>query len=294
MSEGIKDALGLFKKVAFHKGLPTVRDVPVLIRALSFREAAVREEAHRSLVWLAGRDLGREPRPWLAWWKRRAEEVRQEESVRKLFLHLKRCLLTGSWDAIRGRLSARLQREHSAESVRHCLEDSARALRAVYREARIQAVRIKGPTGMIDVDWGGYGFEFRRLPVVCENGSWKFDRLPWDSGAVRQSPRPVRANKLPIRWFRRRRSVFASRFSWLLLMLSLMLLVAVAFVTKIKPSLMLPEWSSPFAKAAFLSCLILPLPAVFLYTMTAGRIRTSRELREEIRRDGLYRSRDRR
>jgi hypothetical protein len=86
--------------------------------------------------------------------------------------------------------------------------------------------------------------------------------------------------------------VFASRFSWSLLLLSLIFLVAVAIVMRIQPSLMLPEWSSPYAKMVFLACLILPLPAVFLYTMTVGRIRTSRELHEEIRRDGPYRSRN--
>jgi hypothetical protein len=80
IDKGLEAALGTFRKFGAHRGLPGAGDVPMLIKALGMTNAAVAEEAHRSLVWLSGEDLGWDPEDWRAWWQANGDAITGEHA----------------------------------------------------------------------------------------------------------------------------------------------------------------------------------------------------------------------
>jgi len=213
LAKGLKEAFGHWGKVGFHKGLPTVKDIPVLIKALALNGPGIADEAHSALVWLSGGDLGRDPAAWSAWWKTYGAELARREAdenaARDLFLNVKRDILTGRWDAVGRALSARLRARARPDELERFLVGSAALLRKVYRAARVKELRLDGDSGTLVIDWGKSGFEFTEIALVREGGAWKFARAPWGRRVVRQAQAEVRTNGIPLR-ARYREPVFGS------------------------------------------------------------------------------------
>lgn len=203
LAKGLKEAFSHWGKVGFHKGLPTVKDIPLLIKALSLNGPGIADEAHSALVWLSGGDLGREARAWSAWWKTYGAELARreadEKAARDLFLNVKRDILTGRWDAVGRALSAKLRGRARPDELQKFLVGSAALLRKVYRDARVRELRLDGDSGTLAVDWGKSGFEFTETEIVRQAGAWKFARAPWGRRVVRQAQAEVKTNGIPLR-----------------------------------------------------------------------------------------------
>jgi hypothetical protein len=175
------------------KGPPTVRKAPLLIKALSLVEPGVADDAHASLVALAGRDLGRRPGPWGQWWKREGPALLEREGLerkaRDLFARTRNAVAGGHWEEIFSSLSFRVRRTVGPEAVEAHLVKHAALLRRAYRDASAAGVRMDGERCHLSVDWGETGFKLRDFPLVLEAGEWRFDRLPWDWRVVENSER---------------------------------------------------------------------------------------------------------
>ncbi len=217
LAKGMKEALGLWGKVGFHKGLPTVKDIPLIIKALSVHQQGVADEAHKTLVGLSGQNLGREPGAWEAWWEEHKNVLSRQEAAEKaaegLFSGLQRDILTGRWETPHGMLSKELRNDVPLEDLRRNMMDSARILRTAYRDARIKDLRLGEGRGTLVVDWGASGFDFWEIGLVREGEGWKFNRLPWGTSLVDRAPEPVATYELPPKR-RRRRAAFRSGAFW--------------------------------------------------------------------------------
>jgi hypothetical protein len=294
LAKGMREALETLKKFGPHKGLPTVRDVPVLIRALSMRSRGpVAEEAHAALVWLAGKDLGREAPAWQEWWEREgAALVRREDqaaAARRAFLEVKRAVLTGRWNEIHAALRAELRRELSPVELSRQTICTTPALRGVYRDASVREVILDEEAGRLVVDWGGLGFDFEEIGLVREEDGWKLGRVPWSEKLVRRrvevtaTPLCERPESFPARHSAGRRPSGAATlprrrrrfrlFGRGLLGDALVVLLCLA-----------PLGLCYFWPPLLLVLLVAAVPAVLFWVLIFGRLRSSREILAEVHR----------
>jgi hypothetical protein len=291
LAQGMKEALDTFKKFGPHKGLPTLGDVPVIIRAMTVRkDAAVAEEAHAALVWLAGRDLGRDPAAWKQWWACEGQEILSREAavdeVRELFLGVKRAVLVGDWKAIHASLSAGLRGKYSPGDLSRRTICTSPALRGVYRDTTVRKVELDGGTGRIDVDWGRLGFQAESVPVRREDGEWRLACLPWSDKLVKREapvtnvrpadrpesrfPEPRAGRPAAPRRARRRRSRLFGRglLSDVLIVLLFLLPLGLCYFW---PVVLIVHFAALF-------------PAVLFWVLIFGRMKTPREIRQGLQR----------
>jgi len=192
MGAALQQALGAFGKTGPHRGTPTIRDLPLVIKALSFKDRAVAEEAHGVLVALCGQDLGYDPQPWQEWWQQRGQEMirleAQSKEAEEFFLKFKRDILTGQWERAGRSIAEEAMEEASLEGggqLASRMRDSATALRKVYRDAKVSGVRLE-PVGQatLEIEWGQLGFSFNEIPLLYGENGWEFARMPWDPDAL--------------------------------------------------------------------------------------------------------------
>ncbi len=188
MGGALQQALKAAGPTGLHQGSPTIRDLPLVIKALGFEDRSVAEEAHLVLVALCGQDLGREPGPWQEWWSERGQEMIRHEAeskaAKELFLKFARDVLTGQWERAAASLSidaAETVSRAEAGPLAAQLRESATALRRVYRDAKVSDVRLALPDqATLSVEWGELGFTFAEVLLVREEDGWKFAQAPWD------------------------------------------------------------------------------------------------------------------
>jgi hypothetical protein len=308
LAKGLKEAFGTFGKIGFHKGLPSVKDIPVIIKALAVREPGVADEAHSALVWLTGIDCGRDQRAWHDWWREHGPEMARREAERKaaedLFLELKRDVLTGRWNRVHATLCAGLRSRIGGDELEGFMRRSAAVLRGVYRDAKPAGVKVKGSEARVTIDWGEVGFDFREIGLVREDGGWRFGRLPWGKKAVRQ-PRKVEtwrpAERPTLPFVKRTRSaapaapsapgahaeqyIARGRRRHLNEVATRVAIIFVAIgglwglyhlCTWSETAMVICAW---VGIAALFGC----VPLALLYCMLFGRLRGSREIREDMR-----------
>jgi hypothetical protein len=198
VARGMKEAFNSFGKFGFNKSLPSVKDIPLIIKALSVGDSEVAGEAHSALAWLTGVDLGHQPQAWLDWWRKNGPQLARRERLRKevtdLFLEIKSDILTGRWECVHAQLSSDLRKKYSTAKLSGFLSKSAVGLRKVYRDARVAEIWDTATEAILNIDWGKLGFGFHEISLVLEEGQWRFARLPWGK-TIRKQPRMIRTWK---------------------------------------------------------------------------------------------------
>lgn len=175
---------------------PSFADIPLLVNALAIHDGGIRAEAHAALTALSGVDLGLEAARWRAWWEENREAFlaheAEERAARELFATLRRDILTADWRGVRRSLARPVREAHDPDALEDALERSKRALREVYRDARVTGLRLGAREGALTVDWGKIVFEVDQLPLAREPDGWRFARLPWGARAEHRTKPTVR------------------------------------------------------------------------------------------------------
>jgi len=116
--------------------------------------------------------------------RRRVELGLEEEAVAAAFVALKRVLLQGRWGDVSGLLSARIQGRATRGELVEVLRSRAGMLRKAYRDAGVVDVEVVGDSSRLTLDWGRLGFARCEMRLVREQGSWRFDRVPWGDSLI--------------------------------------------------------------------------------------------------------------
>lgn len=182
-------------EVRVHRAKPSVGDIPLLIRALSFHDLDVVKDAQKALCAVSGMNYGLDAMRWESWWNANQEDFMkhhaEEQAARALFFETKHDILTGHWEELHERLARELREEFPLALFVRNVKRVSRPLRRVYRDACATDTWVEKNEGVIVVDWGQIVFEINEFPVVREPDGWKFARLPWSRRIRRRSKQPA-------------------------------------------------------------------------------------------------------
>jgi len=194
--------------VRVRMGKPVVKDIPLLIRALSIRDDYTRSQAHMWLVKLAGADHGTEAAGWSDWWQRERPGLLRHEADETaagvLFARLRDAVMRGRWGTAVECLTPGARAGLTSREFVSNMVDRRQDLRAAFRDARVAEARVAGDRGGLRVQWGEVGFGVKELPLVRELGRWYFDALPWSGPLVECSTRDGVHTRAPVRRSKRK------------------------------------------------------------------------------------------
>ncbi len=134
-----------------------------------------------------------------------------------LFKGLRGIVISGRWEDVYAMFSVWLRGRVTPERLARHLERNAAPLRKAYRDASVERVTMKGSGAQLEINWGRAGYALPDLKLVHEDGSWRFDAVPWGTEVISRTAgtREGEASKYlaatgASRWGRRR----AGRLTW--------------------------------------------------------------------------------
>jgi len=263
--------LGIGKSlVRVRMGKPVVKDIPLLIRALSIRDDYTRSQAHMWLVKLAGADHGTEAAGWSEWWQRERPGLLRHEADETatgvLFARLRDAVMRGRWGTAVECLSPGARAGLTSRELVRNLVDRRQELRAAFRDAKVSEARVAGEGGGLSVQWGEVGFDQTQLPLVRELGRWYFDALPWSGPLVECSTPDGVHTRAPVRRSKR-------KWGWDPVAVQVGAVLLIAFVIGVIVAVK-AHWVPPLAP---LAVLVAAIPVALLLRRLLSRPRFKRE-----------------
>ncbi|MHC4505081.1 MAG: hypothetical protein ACYTFI_17385 [Planctomycetota bacterium] len=176
-----------------------VEDIPLLIKALSFDDNDVRNDALRALRRLSGSDFGDEPASWARWWETKSKELRirrdAEIGLERLFTVFRASVMKGRWRDAAACLGPEVVAPGEAVDLEAALRKNRRALRQAYRDAGLEHLVIEGRSAKLVIGWGRLGFDQKEVRATIHEGKWRFCALPWGRRIVRQPKKPIKQSR---------------------------------------------------------------------------------------------------